>query len=91
MEKYLNDYFKSLVNQTIGFKSHIHLILVDDDSPDNSAKIIHEWVEKYPDNITYIHKENGGQASARNLGMDFAKTKWVSFIDPDDFICLDYF
>ncbi|OCG70239.1 hypothetical protein A9G43_08585, partial [Gilliamella sp. Occ3-1] len=91
VEKYLNDYFKSLVNQTIGFKSHIHLILVDDDSPDNSAKIIHEWVEKYPDNITYIHKENGGQASARNLGMDFAKTKWVSFIDPDDFICLDYF
>lgn len=91
VEKYLNDYFESLINQTIGFKSHLHLILVDDDSPDGSAKIIHSWMKKYPNNITYIHKQNGGQASARNLGMEYVKTKWVSFIDPDDFVSLDYF
>lgn len=91
VDKYLKDYFESLVNQTIGFETHINLILVDDDSPDQSSEIIHEWIRKYPNNITYIHKENGGQASARNLGMDYVKTKWVSFIDPDDFVSLDYF
>ncbi|MCX8665618.1 MULTISPECIES: bifunctional glycosyltransferase/CDP-glycerol:glycerophosphate glycerophosphotransferase [unclassified Gilliamella] len=91
VERYLNDYFESLVNQTIGFEDHIHLILVDDDSKDNSAQIIKKWQKKYPNNITYIHKENGGQASARNFGMDYVKTKWVSFMDPDDFVSLDYY
>ena len=91
VERYLNDYFESLVNQTIGFEDHIHLILVDDDSKDNSAQLIKKWIKKYPNNITYIHKENGGQASARNFGMDYVKTKWVSFMDPDDFVSLDYF
>ena len=91
VEKYLNDYFESLVNQTIGFEEHIHLILVDDDSQDNSAEIIKKWMKKYPDNITYVHKENGGQASARNLGMKYVNTEWITFIDPDDFISIDYF
>ena len=91
VEKYLNDYFESLVNQTIGFEEHIHLILVDDDSQDNSAEIIQKWIKKYPDNITYVHKENGGQASARNLGMKYVNTEWITFIDPDDFISIDYF
>jgi glycosyltransferase involved in cell wall biosynthesis len=43
--------------------------LVDDGSPDNSAEIIKKWQKKYPDNITYVKKENGGQASARNFGV----------------------
>ena len=88
---YLDDYFKSLVYQSLNFEQHIHLVLVDDGSPDNSAEIIKRWQKKYPNNITYLKKENGGQASARNLGMDAVKTEWVTFIDPDDFVDLHYF
>lgn len=91
VEKYLEDYFKSLVDQRLDFKSHIHLILVDDGSLDSSAEIIKEWQKKYPNNITYLYKDNGGQASARNLGLEHVKTKWVTFIDPDDFVNKDYF
>lgn len=91
VEKYLNDYFKSLVGQNLDFKKHIQLILVDDGSTDSSAKIIKEWQKKYPKNIKYFYKENGGQASARNLGINEIETEWVTFIDPDDFIALDYF
>lgn len=91
VEKYLNDYFESLINQTIEFESSIQLILVDDGSTDNSAYIIKKWQEKYPKNIIYLHKENGGQASARNLGLSHAKFNWITFIDPDDFISLSYF
>jgi glycosyltransferase involved in cell wall biosynthesis len=58
-----------LVNQTLDFKKHIFLVLVDDGSPDNSAEIIKKWQKQYPDNITYVKKENGGQASARNFGV----------------------
>ena len=88
---YLDEYFISITKQTLSFKNHIHIILVDDGSTDNSAEIIEKWQKKYPQNIHYIYKENGGQASARNLGLENVKTDWVTFIDPDDFISADYF
>lgn len=40
VEKYLNDYFKSFINQNLNFKNNIHLILVDDGSKDSSSIII---------------------------------------------------
>ena len=60
VEKYLDEYFESLVNQSLNFKKYIHLILVDDGSTDHSADIIKKWQKKYPNTITYIYKENGG-------------------------------
>lgn len=91
VEKYLDEYFESLINQSLDFKKYIHLILVDDGSTDNSADIIKKWQKKYPNNIHYYYKENGGQASARNLGLQYVQTGWVTFIDPDDFVNVDYF
>ncbi|MBX1175923.1 CDP-glycerol glycerophosphotransferase family protein, partial [Campylobacter lari] len=49
-----------------------------------------------PENIVYLYKENGGQASARNLGLKYMqennyKTPWVTFTDPDDFLDRNYF
>lgn len=91
VERYLDDFFKSLVNQSLDFKSHIQLIMVDDGSLDGSAEIIKKWQQKYPDNIIYVKKENGGQASARNLGMNYVTGDWVAFIDSDDFVDAEYF
>lgn len=36
--------------------------------------------------IRVIHRENGGQASARNVGMDTAAGEYVGFVDPDDYV-----
>lgn len=91
VDKYLNEYFKSIINQSLDFKKHIQIICVDDGSSDNTAAIIKQWQEKYPNNIHYIYKENGGQASARNLGLESVQTEWVTFIDPDDFLSDNYF
>ena len=91
VEKYLGDFFKSLVKQRLDFKRHIHVILVDDGSTDGSAAIIRQWQKKYPHNITYLYKENGGQASARNVGLSHARAEWVTYVDPDDFLDRDYF
>lgn len=88
---YLDDYFNSIIKQSLDFKKHIHIILVDDGSKDASAEIIKNWQKKYPDNIHYFYKENGGQASARNLGLEYVKTDWVVFTDPDDYLHPDYF
>lgn len=87
---YLDDFFRSIVNQSVNFKSHIKIILVNDGSTDNSEAIILKWQKKYPKNIKYIYKDNGGQASARNIGLKYVETDWVTFIDSDDFINKDY-
>lgn len=91
VEPYLQDFFKSIVKQTLDFKTSIQIILIDDGSTDNSAQIIQEWQQKYPNNIIYIYQENKGQASARNLGLQYVQSGWVTFIDPDDFVNKNYF
>ncbi len=91
VEKYLDDYFRTLAEQTLDFEKHIRLILVDDGSTDSSAAVIKKWQRRFPRNIAYVHKENGGQGSARNLGLELVKTPWVTFIDPDDFVDVNYF
>ncbi|ENZ5882084.1 glycosyltransferase, partial [Campylobacter coli] len=60
VEKYLDDYFNSIINQRLDFKKNIFMVLVDDGSTDNSANIIKKYQKKYPKNIVYIYKENGG-------------------------------
>ncbi|EAL7816284.1 glycosyltransferase, partial [Campylobacter coli] len=96
VEKYLDDYFKSIIDQRLDFKKNIFMILVDDGSTDNSAQIIKKYQKKYPKNIVYLYKENGGQASARNLGLKYMQENdyqipWVTFTDPDDFLDRNYF
>lgn len=43
------------------------------------------WAEK-DSRIRVIHKENGGVASARNVGLDNAVGQYISFVDSDDWI-----
>ena len=91
VEKYLDPFFASLTSQSLDFTSHIEVIAVDDGSTDRSAKIIKAWQRKFPDNIRYFHKANGGPASARTLGLAHASHAWLTFIDPDDYVDRDYF
>lgn len=89
--RYLDTYFESIVNQTIDFKESIEIILVDDGSVDHSADVIKKWASLYPLNIRYLYQKNAGQGAARNLGLKYARNEWVTFIDADDFIALNYF
>lgn len=82
-EKYLRQCFDSVLNQTL---KDIELIVVDDGSSDGSAEIIKEYAEKYPDKFKAFYKENGGQASARNLALPYATGEYLGFVDSDDWI-----
>lgn len=86
VEKFIDKCLNSLVNQTL---KEIEIIVVNDGSPDNSQKIIDEYVKKYPDKIKSFIKENGGQGSARNMGMEKAVGEYISFVDSDDWLDLN--
>lgn len=87
---YLREAVESLVRQTISF-SRIQLILVDDGSKDGSGLICDEYREKYPENVTVIHKENGGASSARNTGLPYAEGRYINFLDSDDMMSPEAF
>lgn len=61
------------------------IILVDDGSTDNSGKIADRYAI-YHNNITVIHRPNGGLSVARNTGIHHAKGKYIWFVDSDDWI-----
>lgn len=86
VENYLHKCVNSVINQTY---TNLEIILVDDGSPDNCGKICDEY-EKMDSRIKVIHKSNGGLSDARNAGIDIANGKYISFIDSDDYVDLDY-
>ncbi len=86
-EKYLDRCLNSLLCQNA---KDYELLLVDDGSKDNSGKICDEYAKKY-EHIKVFHKPNGGVSSARNLGIDEAQGEYITFIDADDFVSLNYF
>lgn len=81
-EKFLHQCVGSILNQTL---KDITIILVDDGSTDNSGSICDEYAERY-DNIHVVHQKNMGLYGARLTGMKYCHTKYVTFVDADDFI-----
>lgn len=86
VEKYLSKCIKSIINQTY---KNLEIILIDDGSLDNSFKICNYFKNKDL-RIKVIHKKNEGVASARNDGLKNATGKYITFVDPDDYVTNDY-
>jgi glycosyltransferase involved in cell wall biosynthesis len=82
VEQYLKKCVDSIMAQTL---TDFELILVDDGSPDNCGKICDDYAQR-DSRVKVIHKENGGQASARNAALDIAKGEYIGFVDSDDWI-----
>jgi len=78
--RFIEKAIDSVINQNFP-KDDFEIIVVDDGSTDGTQKI----VKKYKDKIKYIYKENGGQASAFNLGFENANGRIIVFLDSDDY------
>ena len=81
-EHYIHQCIDSILAQTF---TDFELILVNDGSQDNSGSICNEY-GKVDGRIRVLHKENGGQSSARNLGLNNATGDYIGFVDSDDWI-----
>ena len=86
VEHYLEKCLDSLIDQTY---KNLEIIVINDGSTDNSGEICQEYAQK-DNRIVYIEKENGGLSDARNVGLDKMTGSYVTFIDSDDWVELDY-
>lgn len=84
-KKYLEQCVLSVTGQTYG---EIEILLVDDGSTDGTSELCDALAQR-DERVRVIHKENGGAATARNLGVDEAAGEYVMFLDSDDWLDTD--
>lgn len=84
---YLEKCLKSIVEQTY---SKLEIICVDDGSTDGSDLILDMFAQRDL-RVRVIHKENGGESSARNVGLKMMTGQYIGFIDCDDWIESDMY
>jgi teichuronic acid biosynthesis glycosyltransferase TuaG len=78
---FIAETIESVLNQTY---LNWELIIIDDFSTDNSVQIVEEYLKK-DDRIKLIRLDhNSGAAKARNIGLENAKGRFITFIDSDD-------
>lgn len=81
---YVAEAIESAINQTY---KNIEVIVINDGSTDNGKT--DEVIRKYQSKIKYIKKENGGVASALNLGIKEMNGEYFSWLSHDDKYELD--
>lgn len=84
-EKYLPEYLESVLGQTY---NSIELIFIDDASEDNTLEIVHRYEPLFSKRgynlIVKRQNENKGQAAAINLGLQYVRGKFLTWMDSDD-------
>lgn len=82
IKEYIGRCVDSILAQTW---ENLEVLLVDDGSTDGTGELLDEMQERDA-RIRVFHKKNGGSSSARNLGIQNAKGKYLGFVDSDDYI-----
>ncbi len=84
--KLLSKVLDRLVDQTVN-KAKYEVIVVDNNSDDNTKEVVGEYVEKYPDLFKYFLQKKRGASPTRNLGAEKAETDLILFMDDDMLAC----
>ncbi len=79
-------YMKRAVETLLTGGNDMEIIIVDDGSVDDTAKIADEYAARYPDIVSVFHQENGGHGEAVNTGLLHAKGLYFKVVDSDDWV-----
>lgn len=82
MAAHLEGCIRSILDQSV---PNLEVVAVDDGSSDNSLDIL-QTIAREDTRLRVFAKANGGQGSARNLGLAEARGRYVAFVDSDDTI-----
>lgn len=84
LEKLISKNIESFVNSEV--KDKIEIIVTDDESKDNTAKIVEEYEKKYPGIVKLVRQKNSGPGSTVNSGIKHATGKYFKMVDGDDWV-----
>lgn len=85
VESYINKCLDSLILSEEQM-AKMDVLIINDGTPDRSAEMSREYVNRFPDVFRQIDKENGGHGSVWNLGLKEAYGKYTRFLDSDDWL-----
>ena len=82
----VENFIKKALDSLLGVNNakDIEILVEDDGGTDNTANIVKEYEEKYPDIVKLIHKENGGYGSTINKSIELAQGKYFKQLDGYD-------
>src|SRR5438128_12194951 len=78
-EKFIEQAISSVLEQNCS-SPDFEIVVVDDGSTDRTPELIKKFLPR----VTYLSKENGGQASAFNFGIPQCRGEIIAFLDGDD-------
>lgn len=81
----------SIINQTHNFNTNIEIIIVDNNSKDNTPVICKKYVEEYADNIRYFQLDCVDISKSINLGIKNSLGNFITFLQPHDYYSKDAF
>lgn len=82
VERHIAKCIESIKFQTF---TDFEAILINDGTKDNSVTVAEDAIDG-DSRFIILHKDNGGQGSARNMGLDHARGDYIAFIDSDDYV-----
>lgn len=80
------EYMRKCIESLLPGGEDVEILVIDDGSKDDTAKIADEYAEKYPTIVRAIHQENGGHGEAVNAGIRNATGLYFKVVDSDDWV-----
>ncbi len=77
---------RSVQSLLVGTYTDFELLLIDDGSTDNTATILEKLAGQDERIRLFRMPQNGGQAAARNLGLQQSQGQYIAFLDADDWV-----
>ncbi|WAA09065.1 glycosyltransferase family 2 protein [Fervidibacillus albus] len=83
------DYMRNCIESLLPGGEDVELLIVNDGSRDETAKIADEYATRYPTIVKAIHQENKGHGGAVNSGIQHASGCYLKVVDSDDWVDYD--
>lgn len=88
--QYINRCVDSILQQVSFDINSLEILLIDDESKDNTPELAQAYSDKYPNIVRCFSHKNKGIAGTRNRGIDLVTGEYFAFIDQDDYIDEDF-